>query len=252
VQLPDEEVDQLLGEAGLQPERDFRFSVGDCFYDAISFLTRTHTHSNGQLEPLSMEQVRTRTAGALASATRGSVMHEYRQSLQDERAGTWAQKNRRAINKYVHAIGTPAGQQRGRLAGWADIKAVGITARALQINIYCHYADGRTASTLLGGLSGQAGRNWPAYHVLFEGPTEAGHYMPCTRVAHAAIDLLSPPRAGDRRQEEEPGSPIDLAREPSEHSPPPRANSPHQPALSLSLGNYKHDSKSKPIAANTL
>lgn len=153
--------DKLLKLYQLVPLFGFLTTWGNCFYDVIALLLKLLSHPGG---PLTSQQIRDKAIKHLESKSMHPSLHHGRDLT-------------------ILRLKTPGDCPEPKRAGWADMFCVAAVAKALSIQIKCHYADGSCRD-----LARCAPEGSPQYNVLFVGESEngTGHYYPCVSVPVAA------------------------------------------------------------------
>lgn len=163
-----------LSRIGLAAHHEYDYKVGDCYFDSLEYLTGVPSDT---IRTLAVEELRQALKHADETALHWLITH-----IPESIHNAPAVSIRRIAEGYWATMGTPASA--GDLSAWADNVIAHWAGKALTTKIQCHRweaATGHLHSSTFGDRNSTA-----CHHVLFTGPTRAGHwwclhYTPCTR-----------------------------------------------------------------------
>ena len=172
----EQRVDALLRPRGLKAIWDYDYTWGNCWYDAVAHLSGTLGHSDGDLQPLTGNDVRREALVYLQSDAKG-LSNFNKPDLETRLTTSYPTK----------------------LGGWPNPEIYHLVAQSLKISVVSHNLDGDVLLPprwLSGSTWNKDVRPWPQYDLIWYTvpmsaevvtaagltPNVVGHFVPCSRI----------------------------------------------------------------------
>ena len=163
-------METLLARQNMVALHNYAYYPGDCFFDSMEWLTGV---PSSFIRQIAMKKLRYNLS--ILHRPTMTIFANVHGNTQIPGLDVFGME----ITEYTTNMGTSC--RSSRYALWADLPAVQCTAEALNVVIVVHQYNADTAresTQMYQPCYDIIDIDLPKYHVLFSGPSDAGHYTP--------------------------------------------------------------------------